>query len=333
MVKTKVQDLAERIGRALGAADDAAQGHARLRARPPVLPRGRPGRRAPGTLGARKAQAEDRRAGQEAEAPDAKAAAAAEPAAARAEAAAKPSKRRRTAAEVAEVEAQLEAERQAEAAATAAFELERPTLEKLELPEPSGQPDAHDRGAGPRPLPRSAAAAGRGRSPGRAGSGAGRRNRRPVRSGSPRRRPRPPAASGPSVVHRGTVHSAPDLPPGSGRRPGPRARGVPGRCSAAAPARRARRAPPGRAAGPAAAPMARGAAPAVGPGVPADPRAVPAAPGRFAAPATPVRRRRGPSVPTPSRAGSDRKKGKKSRKNYVDQDAGAGQHPEDARRA
>src|SRR5262245_45700566 len=53
----------------------------------------------------------------------------------------KPSKRRRTAAEVAETEAQHEAERQAEAAAAAAaFDLERPTFEKPELPEITGQP-------------------------------------------------------------------------------------------------------------------------------------------------------------------------------------------------
>src|SRR5687767_16038636 len=53
----------ERIGRGLGAADDAAQGNARLRPRSPVLPRGRSGRRAPGTLGARKAEAEERQIG------------------------------------------------------------------------------------------------------------------------------------------------------------------------------------------------------------------------------------------------------------------------------
>ncbi|PYP40126.1 MAG: hypothetical protein DMD43_09135, partial [Gemmatimonadetes bacterium] len=67
-------------------------------------------------------------------------AAAAEPAPPPAEPAVRPSKRRRTAAEVAEVEAQAELERQAEAAAAAAFDLERPVLEKLELPEPTGLP-------------------------------------------------------------------------------------------------------------------------------------------------------------------------------------------------
>jgi translation initiation factor IF-2 len=230
--------------------------------------------------------------------------------------AAKPAKRRRTAAEVAEVEAQQEAERQAEAAASAAFDLERPVIEKLELPEASGHPmpTIEERARAlfkdlP-PLPEAPEVT----------------EPEPAAPPPPPRIERPtpppmhaPAASGPSVVHR-----APFIPPRvprpahgpeGGRPParGPRpvfssSPGAPG-----APARPGGRPGgrtdgPGRPGGP---PQRQGGPPSRG-----------GPPGRFGAPgggtAAPPARSFGPDAKP---AGADRKKGRKSRKNYVDQDA------------
>ena len=140
MVKTKVQDLASELG-------VASEQLMTLLKEMHVFARGPQSSLEDDQVAALRVRWEREKRKQKSDAPaakpkrrSAKAAAAAEAAPAAAESTAKPSKRRRTAAEVAEVEAQLEAERQAEAAATAAFELERPTLEKLELPEPSGLP-------------------------------------------------------------------------------------------------------------------------------------------------------------------------------------------------
>ncbi|HEV8197469.1 MAG TPA: translation initiation factor IF-2 [Gemmatimonadales bacterium] len=247
----------------------------------------------------------------------------AEPVAAPADTSAKPSKRRRTAAEVAEVEAVLEAERQAEAAASAAFELQRPTLEKLELPELSGQPmptieeraRALFKDLPPLPAEPEAAA-------------------EPVEEAAPepvrpeRVTPPPrvaPVSEGPAVVHR-----APFIPPrvprpapgsdqrGQQGRGGPRpvfssSPGAPG--STGAPARPGSR-PGGRPDGPnrSGGPSRPGGPPnrSGGPGGP---------PNRFGPPAAgaPPVRTFGPDA-KPAGSG-DRKKGKKSRKNYVDQDA------------
>jgi translation initiation factor IF-2 len=248
----------------------------------------------------------------------------AEPVAAPADASAKPSKRRRTAAEVAEVEAVLEAERQAEAAASAAFELQRPTLEKLELPELSGQPmptieeraRALFKDLPPLPAEPEAAA-------------------EPVEEAAPEPVLRPervtppprvaPVSEGPAVVHR-----APFIPPrvprpapgtdqrGQQGRGGPRpvfssSPGAPG--STGAPARPGSR-PGGRSDGPnrSGGPSRPGGPPnrSGGPGGP---------PNRFGPPAAgaPPVRTFGPDA-KPAGSG-DRKKGKKSRKNYVDQDA------------
>ncbi len=230
-------------------------------------------------------------------------AAAAEPAPPPPEPTAKPSKRRRTAAEVAEVEAQAEAERQAEAAATAAFELERPTLERFELPDTTGVPmptieeraralfkDLPPMPAEPETPVESAEA--------------------PVSEAPPRPEritptPRPAAASdGPSVVHR-----APFIPPRitrpapgsdsarqSGRGPRPVFSSSPG--APGAPSRPGSRPGSGR-------PDSSGRPPA-----------------RFGAPpaaGAPPARTFGPDA-KPS-GGDGRRKGKKSRKNYVDQDA------------
>jgi translation initiation factor IF-2 len=236
---------------------------------------------------------------------------------------AKPSKRRRTAAEVAEVEAVLEAERQAEAAASAAFEMQRPTLEKLELPELSGQPmptieeraralfkDLPPLPAEPEvvePVEEVQAEA-------------------PVRPERVTPPPRvAPVSEGPAVVHR-----APFIPPrvprpapggdqrGQQGRGGPRpvfssSPGAPG--STGAPARPGSR-PGGR---------PDGANRPGGSGRPGGPPSRSGGPGgppsRFGPPSAgaPPVRTFGPDA-KPAGSG-DRKKGKKSRKNYVDQDA------------
>jgi translation initiation factor IF-2 len=249
-----------------------------------------------------------------------KAAAAAEPVAPPADSAAKPSKRRRTAAEVAEVEALAEAERAAEAAASAAFELERPTLEKLELPEPTGQPmptieeraRALFRDLPPMPAEAEAPS-------------------EPEIETTAETPPRPdritpqpsqaPAATGPSVVHR-----APFIPPRISRP-------VPGADQGRTPGRGPRpvfssspgaQAPSGGASRPGSRPGGRTDGPGSRPGGPGrssgPPNRTGAPPGRFGAPSTgaPPARTFGPDA-KPAGSG-DRKKGKKSRKNYVDQD-------------
>jgi len=233
-----------------------------------------------------------------------------------AEAGAKPSKRRRTAAEVAEVEAVLEAERQAEAAATAAFELERPTIEKLELPDISGQPmpTIEERARAlfkdlP-PLPVEAEAPEEPALPAV----------EPVRPERITPPPRlAPAAEGPAVVHR-----APFIPP---RVPRPAPAGDQGRGTGRGGPRPVFSSSPG-------APSHTGAPPRPGSrpgGGRSDGGGRPGGPSRGGSPGGPSRF--GPPTgggPPPVRtfgpdakpAGSgDRKKGKKSRKNYVDQDA------------
>ncbi len=212
----------------------------------------------------------------------------------------KPAKRRRTAAEVAEVEALHEAERQAEAAAAAAaFDLDRPAFKEPEpieatgLPMPTIEERARALFKDLPPLPAEAEAE--------------------VIEAPPPARPErttPPATPtpvGPSVVHR-----APFIPPriprpspgtdagrpGRGPRPvfssspgAPGATGGPG-----APSRTGR--PPQRSDGPGGRP-----------------------PSRFGPPSSsaPPARSFGPDA-KPS-TGDGRRKGKKSRKNYVDQDA------------
>jgi translation initiation factor IF-2 len=233
-----------------------------------------------------------------------KVAAKAEPEAPAVELAGKPSKRRRTAAEVAEVEAIQEAERQAEAAATAAaFDLERPILDKLELPEPSGlpMPTIEERARAifkdlpPMPAEPEIEAETESHAAPETPS-------RPERV-TPAAMPIP--AAGAPVVHR-----APFIPP---RVPRP----SPGRDSGRTPSRGPRpvfSSSPG-------APGAPGAPsrPGSRPGGRTDgPGARPA--GRFGAPSgAPPARTFGPDAKP--QTGGDRKKGKKSRKNYVDQDA------------
>jgi translation initiation factor IF-2 len=316
VVKTKVQDLASELG-------VASEQLMTLLKEMHVFARGPQSSLEDDQVAALRVRWEREKRKQKSDAPAAKpkrrtkAAAAAEAAPPVPEAAAKPSKRRRTAAEVAEVEAQLEAERQAEAAATAAFELERPPLEKLELPEPSGapMPTIEERAralfrdlpplppeveAPAEPEPEPAAET-------------------PVR---PERITPPPAqapaASGPSVVHR-----APFIPPriyrpapGADQSRGPRGprpvfSSSPGAQGPAGTARPGSR-PGGRTDGP-------GSRPGGGPGRPGGPPSRSGPPGRFAAPGAgaPPARTFGPDAKP---AGSDRKKGKKSRKNYVDQD-------------
>jgi translation initiation factor IF-2 len=213
---------------------------------------------------------------------------------------AKPSKRRRTAAEVAEVEAQHEAERALEAAATAAaFDLERPAFKDTEPAEASGQPmpTIEERAralfkdlppfpveseAEPVETPPPAAA-------------------RPERTTPP---PTPAPTAGPSVVHR-----APFIPP---------------RISRPSPGTES-----GRGRGPrpvfSSSPGAPGAT--TGPGAPARPGSRPP---RSDVPGGRPAGRFGPSTAPPVRSfgpdakpatGDGRRKGKKSRKNYVDQDA------------
>ena len=212
----------------------------------------------------------------------------------------KPSKRRRTAAEVAEVEALHEAERQAEAAAAAAaFDLERPTFKEPELPEVTGQPmpTIEERARAlfkdlP-PLPIEAEA-------------------EPVEAPPARpERPTPPptpAPSGPPVVHR-----APFIPPRV-------ARPAPGSDTPRPPSRGPRPVfssspgAPGATSPPSSRPGSRPPRPDMpggrGPGG-----------GRYGAPSSaPPTRSFGPDA-KPSTGGDGRRKGKKSRKNYVDQDA------------
>jgi translation initiation factor IF-2 len=243
-------------------------------------------------------------------------AAAAEPPPPVADAGAKPSKRRRTAAEVAEVEAQLEAERQAEAAATAAFELERPTIEKLELPDISGQPmptiDERARALfkdlPPLPAepeaPEEPVEAPPVETPAR-----------PERITPPFRPP--PAAEGPAVVHR-----APFIPP---RVPRPAPGGEQGRGPSRGPRPVFSSSPgaPGHTSTPSRPGSRPGGRPDGGGSRPGGPSrgGAPGGPSRFGPPtgsgAPPVRT----FGPDAKPAGSgDRKKGKKSRKNYVDQD-------------
>ena len=315
MVKTKVQDLASELG-------VASEQLMTLLKEMHVFARGPQSSLEDDQVAALRVRWEREKRKQKSDAPAAKPkrrtkAAAAEAAPPAPEPAAKPSKRRRTAAEVAEVEAQLEAERQAEAAATAAFELERPPLEKLELPEPSGapMPTIEERAralfrdlpplppeaeapAEPEPEPVAEAPV------------------RPERITPPPAQA--PAASGPAVVHR-----APFIPPrisrpapGTDQSRGPRGprpvfSSSPGAQGPAGTARPGSR-PGGRTDGP-------GSRPGGGPGRPGGPPSRSGPPGRFAAPGAgaPPARTFGPDAKP---AGSDRKKGKKSRKNYVDQD-------------
>jgi translation initiation factor IF-2 len=211
----------------------------------------------------------------------------------------KPSKRRRTAAEVAEVEAQAEAERQLEAAASAAaFDLERPTFEKPELPETSGlpMPTIEERARAifkdlP-PLPVEA---------------------EPEPVEAPPARPErvtPPAT--PAPVLPSVVHRAPFIPPRVPR-PSPgtdtsrSGRGGPRPVFSSSPGA------PGASSGPGA-PARPGSRPQRSDGPGGRP------PSRFGPPSSaPPARSFGPDA-KPS-TGDGRKKGKKSRKNYVDQDA------------
>ena len=316
MVKTKVQDLASELG-------VASEQLMTLLKEMHVFARGPQSSLEDDQVAALRVRWEREKRKQKSDAPAAKpkrrtkAAAAAEALPPAPETAAKPSKRRRTAAEVAEVEAQLEAERQAEAAATAAFELERPQLEKLELPEPSGlpMPTIEERARAlfrdlP-PLPPEAEAPAEPEAEPVAEPPA-----RPERVTPPPAQA--PAASGPSVVHR-----APFIPPrisrpapGADQSRGPRGprpvfSSSPGAQGPAGTARPGSR-PGGRTDGP-------GSRPGGGTGRPGGPPSRSGPPGRFAAPGAgaPPARSFGPDAKP---AGSDRKKGKKSRKNYVDQD-------------
>jgi translation initiation factor IF-2 len=211
----------------------------------------------------------------------------------------KPSKRRRTAAEVAEVEALHEAERQAEAAAAAAaFDLERPTFEKPELPEPTGlpMPTIEERARAifkdlP-PLPVEAEA-------------------EPVEA-PPARPERVTPTATPTPVGPSVVHRAPFIPP---RVPRPSPGSDTGRSGRGGP-RPVFSSSPG----------APGAS--SGPGAPARPGSRPQRtdgpggrpPSRYGPPSTsPPTRSFGPDAKP--QTGDGRKKGKKSRKNYVDQDA------------
>ena len=219
---------------------------------------------------------------------------------------AKPSKRRRTAAEVAEVEAQHEAERALEAAATAAaFDLERPAFKEPELPDISGapMPTIEERARAlfkdlP-PLPVEAEA-------------------EPEPAEAPRDAARPervtPPASQSPLAEPPVVHRAPFIPP---RIPRPSPGSEAGRTSGRGP-RPVFSSSPG----------APGAT--TGPGAPSRPGSRPQRtdgpgsrpPGRFGPPSgssAPPARSFGPDA-KPS-TGDGRKKGKKSRKNYVDQDA------------
>ena len=202
--------------------------------------------------------------------------------------AAKPAKRRRTAAEVAETEAQLEAERLAEAAAqAAAFDLDRPVLEKPEPVEAPGtpMPTIEERARAIfkdlPPLPE------------------------PVESAATETAEAPPPPPPPPPVppsERPVVHRAPFIPPRV-QRPGPSS------------------APPGRQPG-------RGPRPVFSssPGAPGGPSTQ--RPGRtdgggggnrFGGPPASPTRSFGPDA-KPS-TGDGRRKGKKGRKSYVDQEA------------
>jgi translation initiation factor IF-2 len=220
---------------------------------------------------------------------------------------AKPSKRRRTAAEVAVVEAQLEAERQIEAAAAAAaFDLERPAFAKVDLTEPSGvpMPTIEERARAlfkdlP-PLPVEAAA-----------EPEVVENAKEATTRPERITPAPAAgpAAGSSVVHR-----APFIPPRIPRpSPGSEAGRTPGR--GPRPVFSSSPGAPGATGG-----LGASARPGSRPQRPEGPGGRP--PGRFGPPSAstaPPARSFGPDA-KPS-TGDGRKKGKKSRKNYVDQDA------------
>jgi len=247
-----------------------------------------------------------------------KAAATAEPVAPPADTA-KPSKRRRTAAEVAEVEAIQEAERAAEAAATAAFELGRPTLEKLELPEPSGlpMPTIEERARAIfRDLPPMPAEAEAPAEP----------EVEPVSETPPRAdRVTPPPAQSPVTTGPSVVHRAPFIPPRITRpAPGKDAGRTPGRGPRPVFSSSPGAQTPSGAPRPGSRPGGRTDGPGSRPGGPGRPGGPPARsggpPGRFGAPAAgaPPARTFGPDA-KPAGSG-DRKKGKKSRKNYVDQD-------------
>ena len=197
--------------------------------------------------------------------------------------AAKPAKRRRTAAEVAEFEAQQEAERLAEAAAAAAgFELDRPVLEKPEPIEPTGapMPTIHERARAlfkdlP-PLPEAEVA--------------------------PSETAEAPAPAPPPPVppaERPVVHRAPFIPPRV-QRPGPS--GPPSRTPGRGP-RPVFSSSPGTA--------GSGGPPTQRPGRPDGAR-------YGGGPSTPARTF-GPDA-KPS-TGDGRRKGKKGRKSYVDQEA------------
>jgi translation initiation factor IF-2 len=203
---------------------------------------------------------------------------------------AKPAKRRRTAAEVAEVEAQLEAERQAEAAAAAAFELERPLLEKpepIEVPPGTPMPTLDERARAifkdlpPLPETGEAPVEEAGSAPAAPASAA------------------PPTPT-PAPVERPVVHRAPFIPPRV-QRPGPTA-------------------PPGRSPVRGPRPVFSSSPGTGGPGAGATTQRPgrPDGSGRFAGPPAPARTF-GPDA-KPS-GGDGRRKGKKGRKSYVDQEA------------
>jgi translation initiation factor IF-2 len=218
---------------------------------------------------------------------------------------AKPSKRRRTAAEVAEVEAQQEAERALEAAAAAAaFDLERPAFKEPELSEASGapMPTIEERARAlfkdlP-PLPVEAETEETVEAPREPAA-------RPDRITPPAT---PAPLSEPPVVHR-----APFIPPRIPRpSPGTEQGRTPGR--GPRPVFSSSPGAPGAATGPGAA-SRPGSRPPRSDGPGSRP------PGRFGPPTSsaPPARSFGPDA-KPS-TGDGRKKGKKSRKNYVDQDA------------
>ena len=164
------------VRRRARAAPEHAQGHEHLRAQPHVGPGERPGVGGAGALGAREAQAR-RRAGAQEGSPQGGESGGACPGR---RSRRSPTKRRRTAAEVAQVEAQAQAEKAAE---LAALELERPVVE-LEEPAPAQSLEERARALfkdlppapaepeveiAPRPMPAAPRAERRGVPPGRAG--------------------------------------------------------------------------------------------------------------------------------------------------------------------
>ncbi len=238
---------------------------------------------------------------------------AAEPAPA-AEALARPSKRRRTAAEVAEAEAQQEAERAAEVV-PAPFELERPILEKPDLaPTSTPMPTIEERARvlfrdlPPLPVEDEPAVEAAAPEPAKP---------EPVAPAAPApppppsvvhrapfipprvQRPAPGAPSGPSRGPRPVFSSSPGAPTQPGSRPGTGRPGGPPRTDAPGRGGPGGQRPGGQRPG--------GPRPGGGPPRPGGAR-----------PGAPVERAFGPDAP--SRAAGGRK-GKKSKKNYVDQDA------------